>query len=197
MVAVSISGQLRIPRQVRGFTLIELVITLLIAIILVTLALPSFRELMINSHVTDTTNQLIHDLNLARSEASSRGTLVAVVSNSNSNDWSSGWKVIADTAFKADGTFDTVLHASSGVATDNNYSVRTKVNIGAGIGNFSPTDAAVVFNAQGNLIPLAQSFSINVCRPDSKPAQSRVITVAPSGIVTSQTDTTSSPAPSC
>src|SRR6185312_180136 len=119
-----------------GFTVIELMITVLIAAILVGIALPSFRATIINSNVTQLTNALVHDLNLARSEAVRRGTLVAVISNSGGNDWSSGWYVETDGRFLADGTFtappvpgsdlDKVLNTHPSIPTGG-YQVATAV----------------------------------------------------------------------
>ncbi|HET8943092.1 MAG TPA: GspH/FimT family pseudopilin [Rudaea sp.] len=184
--------------QQQGFTLIELMITIMIAAILVTLALPSFKEITLRNNVTSTTNRLIHDLNLARSEATSRGTLVAVVSKSGSNNWSSGWDV---EPVKSDGTVPspaTLLHSDAGVDSGSGYKVTAKAFAGVATGS-GPTasDSRVIFTAQGNLIPKAQSYQINVCRPDSKPKLSQWITVMASGIVRSQIDTSSSSAPGC
>src|SRR5215469_10905864 len=109
-------GLPRVTLLARGFTLVELMITIVVAIILMALALPNFRDLILGSNVTQNTNQLVHDLNLARAEAVSRGTLVAVISNNGGNDWSGGWTIVADSVFKNDGTFtdagDAILRAS-------------------------------------------------------------------------------------
>jgi len=190
----------------RGFTVIELMITVAIAVVLVALAIPSFRATMVSNTVTQTTNALLHDLNIARSEAVRRGTLVAVISNSGTNNWSSGWYVQADGKFLGNGSFtaqpvpatdlDVVLDNNTGVNTAGSYSVWTKVTAAGGAG-ITPTDGMVIFNAQGSMIPRASSFVINVCRPDHQPAKSKMLTIATSGMITTQTDTTSSPAPAC
>lgn len=199
------SYRTKLAARQQGFTVIELMITVLIAAILVGIALPSFRGTIINSNVTTLTNALIHDLNTARSEAVRRGTLVAVISNSGTNNWSSGWYVETDGKFLADGTFtappvpgsdlDVVLSSHAAVPTGG-YRVTTAVGTGAGVG-IAPSVGRVIFTAQGNMIPLATSFNINVCRPDSKPNLSKRILLATSGMITTQTDTSASPAPSC
>ncbi len=194
-------SQLRRTSHAQGFTLVELMITIFVAAILVTLALPSFREVLINNRVTSSTNQLVADLQLARSEAVNRGTLVAVVSNSGTNDWSGGWQVIADSVFKNDGTFadsaDAILRASAGVDTAGNYSVRTKVTTAAAGGTITPTDGTLIFTSRGNLVPNAASFDINVCRPDSQPARSKRISISTAGTITTTIGTGASPAPGC
>ncbi|MGA9335459.1 MAG: GspH/FimT family protein [Rudaea sp.] len=151
-----------------------------------------------NNHVTGTANALVHDLNLARAEAVRRGTLVAVISNA--GGWSNGWSVKADAAFAADGTFsatgDPVLSTNPGVATVSGYKVTAAVTTVPGTG-ITPTSSEIIFTGQGNLIPQAQKYNINVCHPDAQPTQSKWIVIAASGSITTQTDTSSSPAPSC
>ncbi|MBS0569887.1 MAG: GspH/FimT family pseudopilin [Proteobacteria bacterium] len=186
-----------------GFTLVELMITIIVAFVLVALALPSFRDLIMSNHVTEATNGLLTDLNLARSEAVHRGTLVALVNTNgaSSNNWSNGWSVVADSVFKNDGTFvdpaDAVLHVAPGVDTASNYSISSKATVAAIGGGITPTDGVVIFTAQGNMVPKATSFDFNVCRPDSQPAKSKRITLVTSGMMTTTVGTGSSPAPGC
>ena len=198
--------QRRSVRRTSGFTLIELMVTVSIGVILVLIALPSFRATMISNNVTQTSNALLRDLNLARAEAVRRGTLVAVISNSGSSNWSTGWYVQADGKFAGDGTFtaqpvpaadlDVVLDTNTGVNTTASYAVKTKVTDLGGTG-IAPSNKMVIFNAQGSLVPRTGAFTINVCRPDTQPTKSKYLTISTSGIITIQTDTTTSPVGHC
>ncbi len=191
-------SELRPNTRAGGFTLVELMITIVVAAVLVGLALPSFRDAIVSNKVTESTNQLILDLNYARAEAVRRGTLVAVISDSGSNDWSAGWKIEADTGFANDGTtFASVLRNTSGVDTASGYSIGSKVTASATGTGITPSNDKVIFTSQGNMIPKATSFDLDVCRPDSKPTQSKRITIVTSGMITTKIDTTGSPAPSC
>lgn len=196
-------NRIRAYRPARGFTLIELMITIFVAFVLMAVALPSFRDLLMSNHVTESTNALLTDLNLARSEAVHRGTLVALVNTNGvgSSDWSSGWQVVVDSVFKNDGTFtdanDAVLRISPGVDTASKYSVTSKVTVSGTASGITPTNGVVIFTVQGNMVPKATSFDFNVCRPDSKPAQSKRITIVTSGMITTTTGTSGSPAPGC
>ncbi|MFA5983504.1 MAG: GspH/FimT family pseudopilin [Methylococcaceae bacterium] len=78
----------------RGFTLIELMITLAIATVLLSTALPSFIQSVGSNRLATNTNEFIAALNLARSESINRGTSV-VVAKSGAN-WEAGWQVFVD-----------------------------------------------------------------------------------------------------
>jgi type IV fimbrial biogenesis protein FimT len=52
-----------------GFTLMELMVTLALAAVLVALAIPNMRDFLRNGRLTSAANDLLHSLNLARTEA--------------------------------------------------------------------------------------------------------------------------------
>lgn len=85
----------------RGLTLIELMVTLSIAVILLTIGVPSFVDFMNASKATAYANDLLADLNYARSEAITRGVRVTVCHSNDaatcSGNWSNGWIVFANT----------------------------------------------------------------------------------------------------
>lgn len=85
--------------------MIELMITLSIAAVLVSLALPSFQGLLGESKISATTNNFVYSLQSARSEAIKRAAPVALCHSSNSmaaepscsgNSFADGWIVFAD-----------------------------------------------------------------------------------------------------
>ena len=95
----------------RGFTLIELVITVSMAAIILTLGIPRFREMVLNNKMTAQINSLVSDLNLARSEAIKRGASVTLCKRNsagtncdNTANWNGGWIVFADQ--NGNGNFD-------------------------------------------------------------------------------------------
>ncbi|MCW8869170.1 MAG: GspH/FimT family pseudopilin, partial [Proteobacteria bacterium] len=64
--------------KVRGFTLIELIITLLIGSLLLAWGVPNYRDFKLRREVVDHTNDFVYSLSLARSEAIRYGTDVRV-----------------------------------------------------------------------------------------------------------------------
>jgi type IV fimbrial biogenesis protein FimT len=82
-----------------GFTIIELMVSLLVLSILFAAAVPSFREFTRNNRVIAAQNDLITAINLARSEALKRSSPVTVCASedgencSDDTDWSKGWIV--------------------------------------------------------------------------------------------------------
>ena len=68
----------------RGFTMIELLIAVVIVAIVLTIAVPSFNQFILRQRLKSINAELITDLQLARSEAVSRGTIGRVVFDSNS-----------------------------------------------------------------------------------------------------------------
>ncbi len=78
----------------KGFTLLELMVTLAIAAILATTAMPGFTQSIVKNRLTTYNNELVGALNLARSEAIKRNQQV-IVRKTGAN-WENGWHVFVD-----------------------------------------------------------------------------------------------------
>lgn len=66
-------------RRHRGFTIIEVMVTVVIAGILLTLALPAFNDMMARRRLEGQSNELVTDLSYAKSEAVQRNQNVRVI----------------------------------------------------------------------------------------------------------------------
>ena len=85
-----------------GFTLIELMITLALAAIILSLGIPSFRNVIQNNRAATQSNELVAALGLARSEAVRRGANVRLCPSTNQatctggNNWANGWIALVE-----------------------------------------------------------------------------------------------------
>ncbi len=135
---------IRVRTRWSGYTVYEMLITLLIASLLVGIAVPSLRFFVVNSKLSTGTNSLVIALNLARSEAVTRSVPVSVCpsttgTNCTSTAWNQGWIVFVDedVAGTVDGA-DLILLRSDGFSSDVNVSL-----VGPPYLQFQPTGSLV------------------------------------------------------
>ena len=83
-------------RPNRGFTLIELMVTLAIGVLLMMVAIPSLTTYKRNAELTSAANTLLAAINAARGEAMKRGRNAFVVPTNNGTNWNQGWVVFVD-----------------------------------------------------------------------------------------------------
>lgn len=91
-----------------GFTVVELMITLVVAAILFGIAIPNLRTFIQNARMTAQSNEIVGDIALARSEAIKRNKTVVVCRSSNptattptcggAGTWETGWITFVDDA---------------------------------------------------------------------------------------------------
>ncbi|WP_444920977.1 GspH/FimT family pseudopilin [Microbulbifer sp. CnH-101-G] len=88
----------------RGFTLVELMVTLMVMAILVSIAMPSFTNSINNNRSIALSEEFIGALSYARSEAVKRGAAVSICASTDgasctaADTWSQGWIVFVDVA---------------------------------------------------------------------------------------------------
>ena len=87
--------RLTIDRKHHGFTLVELMFTVVILAILSAVAVPAFREFIVNQRIKSASFDIMSTLILARSEAIKRNTNVDVAPSPN---WQNGWAIKVGTA---------------------------------------------------------------------------------------------------
>lgn len=90
-----------VPASKRGFTLIELMVTIAVLAILLTVAVPNFQTFVMNSRMATQANDMITSLSVARSEAVKRAGNVTVCASSDgatcTGTWEQGW-IVRDAA---------------------------------------------------------------------------------------------------
>ncbi len=81
-------------RKYHGFTLVELILTLVVIGIVLAVGLPGITRMKERSELITASSSLVAALNLARSEAARRGQNVEVRAQSNDQtNWEAGWDV--------------------------------------------------------------------------------------------------------
>ena len=91
-----------LPSQQSGFTLVELLVVLSIAAIIVSIAAPSFMNIIANNRVTAASNELVVALNLGKNEAVRSGQRTRLCKSQNGNqcdnsaNWKDGWLLFQD-----------------------------------------------------------------------------------------------------
>lgn len=149
-----------------GFTLIELMVTIAVASILLTLAVPSFQSMVENNSLTTQINLLVGALNGARSEAVKRGQRVTICKSNDatncadSGGYEQGWIMFVeeDDFGVRDPGSETLLRA--GEASKAGYSLRGNGTVLSKFISYFPSGEA---NANGRFI-LCKDNDINKSR---------------------------------
>ena len=69
-------------RRLRGFTILELMVVMIVMAVLLALAVPTFRSVTRKSYVSSVVNSLIGDMQYARAEAANRHQFVSICRSS-------------------------------------------------------------------------------------------------------------------
>tara|TARA_R110002049_G_scaffold13509_2_gene58586 strand:- start:220783 stop:221397 length:615 start_codon:yes stop_codon:yes gene_type:complete len=162
-----------------GFSVIELVITLALLAVMLTVAAPAFTNIFENNALAGTANRFITSLALARSEAISRNRSVTMCRLNASNNgcasngnWEDGWIIWADV--DGDGTLEAtnqdgdveVINAEEALGTG--YTLRALNNQFTNRITFSPIGEAT--GNGGN-----QQEIFRLCDPDNDSDKARLI----------------------
>lgn len=129
----------------RGFTLIELMVTVAIIAIAMMIAVPNMSAFQRNAELASTTNTLLASINTARSEAMKRG-MNAMVRPIDTADWSKGWVVFVDVARDGDRTNPANIIVATQDALSNYFTV-TGFNVSfnaSGFATGSPANGTFV-----------------------------------------------------
>jgi len=83
-----------------GFTLIELMVTMAIAMILTMWAVPNMRNVLLNNRITAKTNEFIRTIHYVKNETITRNNNGLVIQPFDSATWNSGWKIRTSKCFR-------------------------------------------------------------------------------------------------
>lgn len=166
-----------------GFTLLELLITMAVAVILLTIAIPSFRYVTNANRISSEVNGLVGDLQFARAEAIKEGRYVSVCASvdgqscSGSTAWQSGWIVFPNSnnsqAVTPGLAESPVLRIQSAFSSTDTFN---------GTNNLS----VVTFNRDGYALGIAPATQIELHDSTNTSAWTRCASVALGGQVTTE-----------
>ena len=155
-----------------GFTLYELLITMLVIGVVLSVGIPSLRDFSANSRITGTANDLHSSFHLARSEAARAKAPVTICASADPSgaalcdgaSFDDGWIVFLDLngdIARAAGAGETVLRAHPAVDTNINITTNpvslyfgfAATGLGSGIVNGQPPmQTAVICDSRGNIV---------------------------------------------
>lgn len=155
-----------------GFTVIELLIVVVVVAVTALLAMPSFREMILNNRMVSQTNLITSMVSYARSEAAKRPDVFITVcptddmaSCNGSSSWEGGWIVMLDAdgdRVNDAGDGDSVLYTMGSLEGGNTLRVSGLTNA-----------AYVQFSGNGDPVPpslgAAAAGTFTVC--DSRGAE--------------------------
>ena len=150
-----------------GFTLYELLITVLIVGVILAMGIPNLRQFTQNSRMTSAANDLNSAFHLARTEASRAKSIITICASKKpmteakcNGSWDQGYIVFVDANgdISREGT-ETVLRAypkspegvMMAVANDATYFSFAATGLGRSFGGQSPVSQIVMCDARGNV----------------------------------------------
>ncbi len=165
--------------RIGGFTLVETMFVLAVAIILVSLGAPSFANVLKQNRITSSVNDVITGFQLARSEAAKRGELVRIWPSSGTPtaetctgaDWAAGAIAFVDT--NGDGTIggnDEELLLIRGPLPGDVF-----VNVSDAIAG------GVTFGPDGFPVDLLNATQLVFCDEQSDQSRRRVVSLSSTG----------------
>jgi type IV fimbrial biogenesis protein FimT len=165
-------------RRQRGLTLVELMVTLAVAITLLAIGIPAFQGIEANNRAAAQANSLVTALTLARSEAVARGVPVAVCAAASATTcagtaaWEGGWLVFTDQALDVSPSTDELVRSFDRPRGNPTIAVATPF---------------VRFNSRGELWGAAPAeIQFELSQAGQISGQTRCLRVMPSGQIVTE-----------
>lgn len=164
-----------------GFTLVELLITIVIVGVLLAVGIPSLKTFMKGNQLVASTNELVSAFNVARSEAIKRNASVTVCESTNgttctsaaTGSWESGWIVFVGAVGSSTGAACTGANVGTSCLLRSHEAIGNQITISAENMDTSTVVGSATFNARGlprTVSGAALTAKFNVCSLDDSGA---------------------------
>jgi type IV fimbrial biogenesis protein FimT len=187
-------------RALRGFTLVELMVTIIVAAILTAIAVPNFRNLILSNRLTTTANEVVDALNTARMEAVKLNAQVQFCSDLASKNGS-------DTLGQTCGSTNSTAIWMMQTGTTQPLQVRTGVpglvqqastDIQLGNGSGGAINAVRYTGlglgyTPGSSVPISAATIVDLCTSKLSSDNHRVITITAGSVIATTTTTGACP----
>jgi type IV fimbrial biogenesis protein FimT len=163
-----------------GFTLLELMMTLTVAAILLSIAAPSFRYVTTANRASSEINALLGDMQMARAEALREGVYVTICASTDgatcagATAWNTGWIVFTDAP-----PLTTLEPGDTLVKIQRPFSSADSLVSDNGI-------AAITFNREGIVWNLGQGFTFTLHDSTNNAAYTRCLSGTIVGALSTQ-----------
>lgn len=164
----------------QGFTLVELLVTIAVLTIIISLGVPMYGQFTQGSAISSRSSELVSALNYARSEAVSRRVVIRVAAIGGT--WDNGWEIHDDSLALLDPPKATLLRAVNMSTSDVGIDI-TEAN---GL-------AAFTFDRQGRISAPTPAFTL--CPGGGGDGPGRVFTISRFGRI--EITVVQSPGPEC
>ena len=177
-------------RHLRGFTLIELVVTMAVALVLLMIAVPSFKTITLSSKLTATANDVVGAVRIARMEAIKRNSSTQLCSNDATTNTTDALGTACGTQA---GAVYVLINSQAIKVRDGITGLTTPLQL-------SGTMAAIRFTGQGlgytpGNTTLYAGTVADICTSSMSSNSHRVISMTAGSLITTTTPTTAGTCP--
>ncbi|WP_084005003.1 GspH/FimT family pseudopilin [Gilvimarinus polysaccharolyticus] len=157
----------------KGFTLIELMVTLVVAAVLATVALPNFRTMIFNSRSDGLGEELVSALQATKAEAVKRGRRVSLCASNGdgsgcAGDWANGWLMFVDGAASDEAATPVVGATTDILRHINNLDDAAVITGNADFVRYTSTGQLARIGGTANTTPVVLSAYVDGCEGDKQ-----------------------------